>query len=331
MDPVPELKANDYIASKKQLLKRAAIIDCGTNTFHLLIAEYNNEEKRVLYQDKTLVKIGQGGINDKLITPEAQQRAIEALGRFRSVIDQYEITHFFSFATSAFRNATNGSVLKERIMDQHGIDINIISGITEAEYIFWGVNDAMEIPSSENSLVMDIGGGSVEFIIGQKDRILWRQSFEIGAQRLLDLYHRHDPILEDEIIRLKDYLSGKLKDLSRALMEYNPTALIGSSGTFDTLSEIYCREEGIELSATMTETPLTIDAFKNIFARLIKKNRAERMEIPGMIEMRVDMIVVASCIIDFLLDMHTFGAIRVSTYSLKEGVLSQIVDGKLLA
>jgi len=100
--------------------------------------------------------------------------------------------------------------------------------------------------------------------------------------------------------------------------------LVGSSGTFDTLSEIHCIEQGLPLFADATETPLTFEAFYKIYANLLIKNRAERLQIPGMIEMRVDMIVVACCLIKFLLDEHSFQGIRVSSYSLKEGVLAEL-------
>ncbi|TRX53776.1 exopolyphosphatase [Fulvivirga sp. M361] len=309
-------------------LKRVAIIDCGTNTFHLLIAQHNAGQKYVLFQDKQLVKIGEG-INDQVIHEEAQKRALNAMKAFRSLIDNYKVSAIFAFATSAFRNAKNGPDLKKKIFQLYDIDINIISGQDEAEHIFWGVNDALDI-GKKNSLIMDIGGGSVEFVIAQKDDLLWKQSFEIGAQRLLDLFQRHDPILEEEVNALNEYLSKFLKTLLQAAKKYNPNVLIGSSGTFDTLSEVYCLEKGITPGSEQTETPLTIKAYKNIHAQLIRKNRNERMHIPGMIEIRVDMIVVASCIIDFLLNAHAFNHIRVSTYSLKEGVLAQIVDGKLL-
>jgi len=310
-------------------VKRIAIIDCGTNTFHLLIAEHQNNNSRILFRDKKVVKIGQGGINQKRITEEAQDRAMAAIEDFRSSMDRFSIQDVFAFATSAFRNAENGTHLKDRVYEKYNIDIKVIPGDEEAEYIFRGVNASMDI-GDKTSLIMDIGGGSVEFIIGRRDEIIWKRSFETGAQRLLDLFHHHDPIIPEEVGSLKDHLSETLSDLLSALALYKPMALIGSSGTFDTLSCIYCKRKGIPLTEEQTETPLTLSDYKAIHDELIRKNRNERMKIPGMIEMRVDMIVVASCIIDFLLERHDFEDIRVSTWSLKEGVLARIVDGQLL-
>jgi exopolyphosphatase/guanosine-5'-triphosphate,3'-diphosphate pyrophosphatase len=104
------------------------------------------------------------------------------------------------------------------------------------------------------------------------------------------------------------------------------TVLIGASGTFDTLSDIYCARESITKGDNDPETPLTFDAFHQISQEIFCKNRTERMDIPGMIEMRVDMIVVTCCLIRFILSKYQFEKIRVSSYSLKEGVLASLAQ-----
>jgi len=117
-----------------------------------------------------------------------------------------------------------------------------------------------------------------------------------------------------------------LLPLMEVLQLYKPSILIGSSGTFDTLSDIFCLRHDIHKSPEEIETPLSLEGFYEIYNDLVKKDRAQRMLIPGMIEMRVDMIVVASCLIRYILSRHTFTRIRVSTYSLKEGVLSTMIN-----
>jgi exopolyphosphatase/guanosine-5'-triphosphate,3'-diphosphate pyrophosphatase len=177
----------------------------------------------------------------------------------------------------------------------------------------------------EKSLVMDIGGGSVEFIIGDNDNIYWKKSFEIGAQRLLERFQKNDPIIPREIQALDRYFRKTLTPLFDAIEQYKPTIFIGSSGTFDTLSDMFCMRHDIHKSPEEVETPLTLDGFEALYHELIAKDRAQRMHIPGMIEMRVDMIVVACCLVRYVLSKHSFSRIRVSTYSLKEGVLSALI------
>ena len=303
--------------------KKVAIIDLGTNTFHLLFAEWDGAQYNIVYRERLAVKIGMGGINDGIITESGIGRALDALKKFRDTLHDADISTVFAFGTSALRNAQNGKEVASLIQSQTGIEVNIISGDEEAAYIYYGVRKALEIGKSV-SLIVDIGGGSVEFIIGNEKSIFWKRSFEIGAQRLLERYQQHDPILPEEVEKLDTYFGLALKPLFEAIQEFKPTVLIGSSGTFDTLSEIHCIRYDISQQLHAPETPLTLQSFRDIFGELLTKNRAERLQIPGMIEMRVDMIVVACCLIAYLLDHAAFVAVRVSSYSLKEGVLASL-------
>jgi exopolyphosphatase/guanosine-5'-triphosphate,3'-diphosphate pyrophosphatase len=304
---------------------KIAIIDMGTNTFHLLIAEADERGYHIVSRDRLAVKIGMGGINEGIITEEGLHRALLAMQSFKNTMEQSGITKVFAFGTSALRNARNGEEVVKKIKALTDIDVNIISGDKEAEYIYMGVKAALHM-EREKSLIIDIGGGSVEFIIGDNDHIFWKQSLEIGAQRLLEKFHKSDPITADEIEALNIYFEKALVPVFDALKIHQPEILIGSSGTFDTLSDIFCITHDINKSAEEIETPLSIPGFYEIYQELIHKTRAERMNMPGMIEMRVDMIVVACCLIRYLLEHHAFKRIRVSTYSLKEGVFASMIS-----
>jgi exopolyphosphatase/guanosine-5'-triphosphate,3'-diphosphate pyrophosphatase len=307
---------------------RIAIIDMGTNTFHLMVATIENGAYEILLRDYEAVKIGKAGINQGMINPEAGERALAAMKRFRAIIDKNHVTTVYAYATSAFRNAKNGRDLAREIEIKTGIAIQIISGDEEAELIFAGISEAVNL-ENECSLTMDIGAGSVEFIIGNHRQILWKQSFEIGGQRLVEKFQKHDPILPEEISELDRYFEENLQTLFISLERYQPTTLVGSSGSFDTLSSIFCRRHNIPVKEDDPETPLTHEGFYEIYHDFIRKNREERMRMNGMIELRVDMIVVASCLIRFVLEHHDFKQIRVSGYSLKEGVLALIARQSL--
>ena len=302
---------------------RIAVLDLGTNTFNLLIADMSKEGHSIIYNDKKAVKIGEGGISQGLISIEAEQRAMEALTEYNQIIGQYNVKKIYGYATSAFRNAVNGKALRDRIKKELGISISIISGEKEAEYIYYGVTHALDI-GNKPSLIMDIGGGSVEFIIASNKKAYWKKSFEIGAQRLLSDFHHIDPIPREEIINLESHFLLSLKELLAEVGRYNVDTLIGSSGSFDTLSEIYCAENNISFDLESAEFLLDIDGYYKIHQELIRKNKNERLQIPGMIEMRVDMIVVASCLISYILKTCGIKNIRVSSHSLKEGMLGLI-------
>jgi exopolyphosphatase/guanosine-5'-triphosphate,3'-diphosphate pyrophosphatase len=292
-----------------------------------LVAEIGSNDFKILLQERIPVKIGVGGINEGFITEAGMSRALDALKKFKTKTDELQVENILAFGTSALRNAKNGQEVILRIKDVVGIEAKIISGDEEAIYIYKGVNLALNL-GKEKSLIMDIGGGSVEFIIGNGQEIFWKQSFEIGAQRLLERFQKHDPILRSEIDELNSYFQNQLVSLFAAIQFHKPKVLAGSSGTFDTLSDIFCIQQGIQLTDS-PETPFTIEAFDEIHNEIIVKNRKERMQIPGMIEMRVDMIVVACCLIKFILSQVSFEQIRVSTYSLKEGVLASLIKNNL--
>jgi exopolyphosphatase / guanosine-5'-triphosphate,3'-diphosphate pyrophosphatase len=200
---------------------KIATIDLGTNTFHLLIGEKTKQGYQEILKKRIYVQLGQDGFKNSCITPDAQLRALEAMISFKKLIDEYDIKHVYAVATSAIRNATNRAELIARIQEQTGITVNIISGTQEAMLIYAGVKETQAI-GSELALIMDIGGGSVEFIVCNNQKSLWEQSFEIGAQRLLDRFHRHDPILPEELIQLEKYLEETLSPLLQAIETYNP-------------------------------------------------------------------------------------------------------------
>ncbi len=299
---------------------RKAVIDLGTNTFHLFIVELEGEQLKTLYKEKIAVKIGKNGISKGFIAKDALKRAVHTLEVFRTVLNQFHVSDVTGVATSAIRNAKNGQDLLDQIYESTQIEIEIISGEREAELIFEGVR-AAEAVSSSNELVMDIGGGSVEFIIGNKKEILWKQSFEIGAQRLLDKFHKNDPMPASSVEEMFSWLDIELTELKIAIEKYKPTGLIGCSGTFDTLTEIYFKEKGKNRPVHSKSFQLPIKAYRDSHRELLIKDKAARLLIPGMVSMRVDMIVVASCLISYVSDLIPTEYITACTYALKEGVL----------
>lgn len=305
------------------MTEKIGIIDLGTNTFHLLLAEIQDGKMRVIHRERQAVRIGMGGINLNVIQEEALDRALQCLRLFQKTLAQQKVTRVLAMATSALRTAHNANEVIEKIRKETGIEVTIISGEQEAQYIYLGVRSAMDL-GTKKSLIVDIGGGSVEFIICDRREIFWKQSIEVGAQRMVELYHQHDPILPEEINRVRGHYEESLISLRGAMEQHQPSFLVGSSGSFDTLSEICCLRQGIPFLREEPENPLNIEAYLEIHEELISRNRAERLTIPGMIEMRVDMIVVASCLIQYLISHFQFDKIRVSGYSLKEGVLASL-------
>jgi exopolyphosphatase/guanosine-5'-triphosphate,3'-diphosphate pyrophosphatase len=307
-------------------IHRFAIIDCGTNTFHLLICEQEGQTIYPYFRDKVHVKIGEGGIGEGYITDQAFDRAIRALEYFKMAIDKFEAEQVIATATSAIRNARNGQYLVNTIFERTGIQVQIISGNKEAELIYKGVALAHKI-GPEPTLIVDIGGGSVEFIIADTYGPQWLRSYEIGAQRLLDQFHHQDPMSKRDSKELYAFLEKQLKDLIQVSKDLKVVTMVGSSGSFDTLYEMHARKKKIQISSEETSFHLPLKGFRTQHEKLITKDKEQRLNIPGMAEARVDMIVVASCLIDFLLNELSIERLVVSTFALKEGIMSDLSKG----
>lgn len=307
--------------------KLIAVIDLGTNTFQFCIAKIKEKNFEIIFEKSLAPKIGKGGINIGIITNEATERALNSLFEFKNIAHEYGIlaNDILAFGTSAIRNASNSVEFCETILEKTGIVIQVISGEKEAELIAHGVRYEVDF-EQEPYLIMDIGGGSVEFVIANSETIFWKQSFEIGGQRLMELFFNTDPIQHGQIGKMNSYFDEKLIPLANAIHQYWPKTLVGSAGSFETLFEIYLAKSRLKnREVRISSNLLPIESFYDAYYNFLELDRENRLKMPGMIELRVDMIVVASVLIDYCLKTYKIPAIKVSYFALKEGVLAKLI------
>jgi exopolyphosphatase/guanosine-5'-triphosphate,3'-diphosphate pyrophosphatase len=307
---------------------RIAIIDLGTNTFNLLIADINGRDNfKSIFSTKIAVKLGEGGMGKKQISAPAFARGIKALRAHKDLIRKFGAVRTIAFATSAIRSSVNGIKFIAAAKKEAGVDVTVISGEKEAELIYKGVRLALDIGDTP-SLILDIGGGSNEFIIATKERVLWKKSFDIGVARLLERFAPSDPVTTEDIKRLEDHLEDALGPLFEAVKQYPVKELIGSSGSFDTFAEMIAyRYADISAYRGKTEFRFDMDQFREVHAHLLRSTREERLRTPGIIELRADMIVVGSITVNYILQRLAIPGMRMSTYALKQGVLAEVVSG----
>lgn len=306
---------------------RIAIIDCGTNTFHLLIVEFKESGNyRVLFKSKSTVKLGQGGITKNIISAVPFKRGILALQQFNKRIIYHKAGKVIAFATAAVRNAKNGEQFIHAAKAKAGISIKLISGNREAELIYKGVNQAMNL-GQQTSLIIDIGGGSTEFIICNGKKIFWRKSFPLGAALLLEKFKPADPISPAEIQLLNSFLEKNLTSLFKVGLLYQPKMLIGSSGSFETFAAMICFRKGtMDSLFNKTSYRFNMKDYRNIHQQLIQSTSKERMQMKGLVKMRVDMIVLASLLLTFVLEKTQIRKMTLSTFALKEGILTEVAE-----
>lgn len=306
--------------------QRIAVMDLGTNTFHLLIAEKaENGFKEILHLTEA-VKLGEGGMKDNLIAPAAFARGVETMRLFAEKIAIKEASHIRAVATSAVRSTKNGLDFINEVKKRTDIQIEIVDGLTEAELIYKGVKSS-GILSAEKALILDIGGGSVEFILCDQQEIYWKHSFEIGAQRLRQLFHQVDPMTEENINNLQNYLEEKLQMLFLSVKKHEVQQLIGSAGSFETYAEMIEVEKGnpFDIKKTITYN-FEISDFNSVANWLQYSSHEERLHKKGIIPLRVDMIVVASLITSFIMQKLEIPKLAMTTYSLKEGLLAEMLE-----
>ncbi|HCX98637.1 MAG TPA: phosphatase [Bacteroidales bacterium] len=306
-------------------MKKIAIIDLGTNTFNLLIVLVGGDGTyQIYYSGKLPVKLGDGGINQKVIAPKAYQRGLNAVGEHLKTTQQHGVSEVFAFATSATRNAENGTSFITDIKNLYGIDVKVIGGEEEVELIYLGIRQAIDL-SDENVLMLDIGGGSNEIIIGNKHKYFWGKSYDLGISRLLQQFNPSDPIKTNEILAVELFLKEQLADLSEIIDRYKPVTLVGSSGSFDTYRNILS-EQSIISSNGMPSVEISLNKYLNLHKQLISSTTQERSQIPGMDSMRVDMIVLATIFTHFLVKSFGIKRILQSSYALKEGAIWRIIN-----
>jgi len=307
--------------------RRLALIDMGTNTFHLLIVEDRpGQPPHVLVRTKVGVRLGEGGISKGEIAPLPYARALQTVRGFKEELELHQVTEVRATATSAMRVSRNGPDLVRDILETTGIQVEVIGGEREAELIAKGIRQAVPLGQAKH-LLMDIGGGSVEFIIANEATIFWKQSFEIGAQRLLDKFFP-DPstaLPREQLHAELEYLAGVLAPLTAAVAMHGPLAgLVGSSGSFDTLADLSVGQVRREADLPPS-TVLPVADFEQHLAQLLTLDHAGRVALPGMFPMRADMLVVASIIVKYVLTTYGLTQIKTSAFALKEGLLAELL------
>jgi exopolyphosphatase / guanosine-5'-triphosphate,3'-diphosphate pyrophosphatase len=298
--------------------KNLAVIDLGTNTCNLLIAEIQDKTYTIRYQGKEVVKLGKDGIDKNMLTEDGLRRAIQAIQKHQQTISEFDDSEVLVLATSAIREAKNSSWFQEELERKTGYRLSIISGEKEAELIFKGVKLAFG-NIDNHSIILDIGGGSNEFILIENGVPIWKQSFRLGMARVIEQIPPSDPITPEEIRRMKSYFEAGLKDLWKQVNHLEINNLIGCSGAFDTLADLIDQtDSGTKLRI---KQEIKLDDFDRVFESLIRSTTAERIKMKGMESIRIEMIVPSVIFIKLVIDRLNIQKIEQTDFALREGVL----------
>jgi exopolyphosphatase/guanosine-5'-triphosphate,3'-diphosphate pyrophosphatase len=296
--------------------KRIAIIDLGTNTFNLLVADKDGSNLKRVLSTKDGVALGLGGINENKLSADAIERAMTTLHKFCETCRDLETDLIVGFGTSALRNATNASDLTSRAKNELDLTIEVISGNREAELIYKGVASGYQFKSAD--LIMDIGGGSTEFILADQNGIQKAASFEIGVSRIYQLFTFSDPMTEFDSQKIIAYLEKATETFFDGMTSKR---LIGASGSFETFFKLaYETEFPEDVFVTMKAH----DVYKSL-DRVIRSTQKERDLNPHIIPIRKKMAPLAAVKTKWIMDKLKMVELVISPFALKEGVISEMV------
>ena len=293
-------------------------IDIGTNSMRLLIADYNNSkiENRKKYVNTT--RIGQGVDKEGYISEEALQRNINALEEFANICKVEECQAIYCMGTSALRDSKNGNIFVDRAKQKTNINVEIISGNEESNLGFMGVLEGLD--TDEQILVIDIGGGSTEFIVGDIEGIKFAKSENVGALRMTEKFLAKDPIDTNEFSSMSKFIYGEIKDTIDYIKSKQIKKIVGIGGTITSLSamnqelEVYSMEK-------IHNSEVSIKNIKDILQNLKQMTLNDKKTLKGLQPKRADIITAGVEILNIIMENLEIEKIIVSEYDNLEGLM----------
>ena len=303
-----------------------AAIDIGTNSIHMVVVRVHPAIPAftIIAKEKDTVRLGARDPKTGELTPAAMKRAISALQRCQELAKSFNAEQIVAVATSAVREAPNGRDFLKQVDTELGLFVNLISGQEEARRIYLGVLSGMEFNSTPH-IIIDIGGGSTELILGDSHEPRSLSSTKVGAVRLTAEYITTDPISNSELLSLQAYIRGMLErpveELLSHLQPGEQPRLVGTSGTIETLAIIHAKEKLGMVPNLLTGYQLSRKDLKEIVRRLALMSYAERAAIPGMSDRRSEIIVAGALILLEAMTLLNIEFLIIGERALREGVI----------
>ncbi|MEO6435365.1 MAG: Ppx/GppA phosphatase family protein, partial [Tepidisphaeraceae bacterium] len=301
---------------------RMAAIDVGSNSIHMIVAEADVEGGiTTLWRMKEMIGLGRSSFPSRVIPREAIDHAIAVLARFQQAAQQRQCEKIVATATSAVREASNGGDFIERIDRNLHLDVRVISGREEARLIYLGARHATDLSGGPH-LVVDIGGGSVEFIVGDHKTTALLESRKLGAARMTASFVKSDPISDEDHAALLQHYDKELTPLCEQILQHKPGKFIGTSGTLENIA-LLCNPEHADGNGTGHERPNVIErgAFDELFHKLLKSSSKQRAEMVGLDEGRREQIVAGAALVNELFKRLKLRRIVMCKSALREGIL----------
>ena len=297
-----------------------AAIDIGTNSIHLVVARAVAADRfEVLARQKDMVRLGSGGGEMKRLEDDAIDRAVAALARHKAIADAQGAS-VRAVATSAVREAENRHVFLRRALVEAGVRVEVISGFEEARLIHLGVLQAVPV-YDRRVLVIDIGGGSTEVVLGERDEAIVARSLKLGAIRLTDRFFADDEVTSKAVTKCRRFVQGVVAPMQREIDHFD--LAVASSGTAQSVAAMALAARGEDPNQNLNQVVITEDELDGVVSALVAAPSVrERRRIAGLDPKRADIIVAGALVLQEVLGAFGATDVMISESALREGVLA---------
>jgi exopolyphosphatase / guanosine-5'-triphosphate,3'-diphosphate pyrophosphatase len=298
-----------------------AALDIGTNSLHLVVARpVGGDRFETLTREREMIRLGHGGGDMKELSGEAIERGVAALQRMRRIADSYGAT-IRAVATSAVREAANAGEFLRRARDEAGVDVEVISGIEEARLIELGALQAVPV-FERRMLLVDIGGGSTELLLGEKGETIAARSFKLGAVRSTDRFFPGGAVTPRAVRACRDYARGILSHFEHEVAEHGFDVAVASSGTAEAIARMVHAATGAEPLKTYNCYEFTSSELAAVVTDLTgHRTAAARARVRGLESGRADIIVAGALILETVATVFGVERFTYSEGALRDGVL----------
>jgi exopolyphosphatase/guanosine-5'-triphosphate,3'-diphosphate pyrophosphatase len=304
---------------------RIAALDLGTNSFHLLVADVQPDGQfEPIAAEKAMIRLGDVVSREGRITEPAAEVVIATVRRFRLLAEAAGATELHACATSAVRSAANGDDIVDRIEAETGVPVEVISGRREAELIFGAIRAAVVLEPAP-ALCFDLGGGSVEIMVGDASGLEFAASEPLGVGRLTAQLVHSDPISKQDRHALRDRLVEVLEPVAAHVRALAPKLVVGSSGTLEDLAHMAAARRDAIVPISLNQLTFTRDEFLPLHKQILTSTADERLRFQGLEARRVDLITAGSLFLATAMELFDFDEMTISEWALREGIVLDVI------
>jgi exopolyphosphatase/guanosine-5'-triphosphate,3'-diphosphate pyrophosphatase len=298
---------------------RLAAIDIGTNSLHMIVVRVRADLSfEVIDREKEMVRLGAGGLDGKALTPEAMHAALQVMSKFKRLADSHGVDEIIAVATSATREAQNGSEFLKTIVATTGIRARVISGTEEARLIHQAAAYGVGL-AGDTAVVIDIGGGSVEITRGAGPAMETGKSFKLGVIRLTERFVKSDPLTPRDERRLTRFVEGEIGKYLGQLAKQGFDRVIGTSGTVQSIGCVAVAERSS--NTNLRNRRISAKQLHRARKQLVARDLQERLKVPGLEPRRADLAVAGSVLLDTIVRRLGAADITLCDLSLREGLI----------